>query len=98
MTAKWNVALSLSAGLLGGMISHWAFPVSAQAQAQGSGGSTPSNPPRVIEAESFALVDASGKVTGTLTMDRADAFGAYIKLTDAAGHEIWRSLDVRVVR
>jgi len=99
MTAKWNIALSLAAGLLGGVVSHWAFPVSAQAQV--TGGGIPSNPPRAIEAQSFALVDASGKVAGTLTMDKADLSPTgpsslpYLKLTDSNGHEIWSSLSTQ---
>jgi hypothetical protein len=81
MTTKWNVALSLSAGLLGGLLSHWLWPAPAYAQVQ-------VHPPAVIQAQSFALVDSNGNVMGTFSADRSLTGKTHIKLT-ASGQEIW---------
>ena len=83
MTRKWNLALSLSAGLLGGLVSHWLSPAPAYAQVQ-------AHPPAVIQAQSFAPADPGGNVMGTFSVDRSTPGKPYIRL-ESFGHEIWRA-------
>ena len=57
-----NIALSLAAGLLGGLLSHYAFvvlPVQAQSPA----------PPRSVTSQSFVLMNDKGEVGGTFSFN-----------------------------
>lgn len=83
MTTKGNIALSISAGLLGGLLSHWLWPAPAYAQ-------VPVHPPEVIQAQSFALVDADEGVMGTFSVEKSPRGNPHITLR-SFGHEIWRA-------
>ncbi len=74
--------LSLAAGLLGGVLSHyaWTQPVHAQSLASA---------PKEMRSQSFVLVDDKGAVQGVLSFDEAKNFPTTIKLLDGKGHEIW---------
>jgi hypothetical protein len=82
---KSNLGLSIAAGLLGGLISHfaWAPPVRAQSQLM--------LPPVAIRAQSFVLVDSKGTVQGVFSVDEPKNGRVGIKLLDGQGHEIWRA-------
>jgi hypothetical protein len=59
---KPTLILSLAAGLLGGVLSHYALvapSVHAQAQA----------PPQAIRAQSFVLMNEQGEIGGTFRFD-----------------------------
>lgn len=76
---KRTVVLSMAAGLLGGVASHYLTPELVHAQSK--------NPaPKEIRAESFVLVNEKGVVLGTL----ADEGGRpALKLFDEHSQEIW---------
>ena len=80
MNRKVNFGLSLAAGLLGGILSHYvtAKPVLAQAQVV---------PPKEISAQTFILVDEKGVPLGLFGFD-ADG-SATIRLQDRSGKVIW---------
>ena len=75
-----NIGLSLAAGLLGGILSHYitAKPVFAQAQIA---------PPKEISAQSFILVNDKGTPFGVFGFG-ADG-SATIRLRDQSGRVIW---------
>lgn len=80
-----SLVLSLAAGLLGGVLSHyvWTQPVHAQSLASA---------PSEIRAQSFVLVDNKGVVEGVLSFDQPNKrVPATIKLLDGTGREIWRA-------
>lgn len=79
---KRNIVLPLAAGLLGGILSHYALvtpPVQAQSQAV---------PPREIRAQSFVLMNERGEIGGTFAFD--DQGRPVIQLFQR-GREIWRA-------
>jgi hypothetical protein len=76
---KRNLALSLAAGILGGLISHQLSTPLVHAQAQPAA-------PKEIRAERFVLVNERGAVLGTLT---EEAGRPSLKLFAADGREIW---------
>jgi hypothetical protein len=80
MNRKLNVGLSLAAGLLGGMLSHYISPATVHAQAQ-------MVPQKEIRAQSFVLVDGQGATAGVLGFDKSG--NADIQLFDKAGKLIW---------
>ena len=59
---KLNLALSIAAGLLGGVLSHyvWTQPVQAQARKPA---------PKEIRAQSFVLVNDKDQVEGVFSVD-----------------------------
>lgn len=84
-----SVPLAIFAGLLGGVFSHYIWPQPAQVQTR----TTPSD---VVAAQSFVLVDASGKPAGVFAVGKpSPELGKLpsIVLYDAEGHEIWRASD-----
>jgi hypothetical protein len=69
---QWNLGLSLAAGLLGGILSHYAFtPSIVHAQAQ----NTPAAPavPQEIRAQRFVLMNEKGEVGGIIGFDTQGA-------------------------
>ena len=87
MRKSFTAVLALTGGLAGGMLSHYIWPQSAQAQ---------SKAPAEIRAESFTLVDPNGNVLGRLSVDRnstrpGGVESGAIRLFDANGREIWRA-------
>ena len=81
---KLNLALSLAAGLFGGILSHYAWIAPVQAQ-------TLTLAPKEIRAQSFALVDAKGVVQGVFSVDDAGYGQPSIKLKNGQGQEIWKA-------
>jgi hypothetical protein len=87
MRNPFYATLALAGGLAGGIMAHYIWPQSAQAQSQATA---------EIRAQSFTLVDANDNVLGRLSIDRnttrqgAGESGA-IRLFDANGREIWRA-------
>ena len=80
MNRKLNLGLSLAAGLLGGMLSHYIFSEPVHAQVQ-----TP--PAKEIRAQSFVLVDDQGVPAGVFGFEKDG--GASIQLMNKAGKVIW---------
>ena len=86
-----NLTLALAAGLTGGILSRYLWPLPVQAQA-------PPPASQEIHAQRFVLEDAAGKTLGTFSVEapRNGAFGrrpayASIRLFDEQGREVWRS-------
>lgn len=81
---KLNVALSIAAGLLGGVVSHfvWTQPVHAQVQST-------SPAPQEIRSQSFVLVDAKGNIQGIFSFGENKDGYPIIKLLDGQGRQIW---------
>jgi hypothetical protein len=79
---KLNLVLSIAAGLLGGVLSHylWTQPVQAQSVVSA---------PKEIRAQSFVLVDDKGDVQGVFFVDEPKAGPPSIELLDGKGKEIW---------
>jgi predicted transcriptional regulator len=80
MNQKLNLGLSLAAGVLGGILSHYIAPKSVLAQ-------SPVAPPKEITAQSFVLVNSKGAPFGTFGFEKDGA--ASIKLFDASGKVLW---------
>jgi hypothetical protein len=80
MNRKLNVGLSVAAGLLGGLLSHYISPEVVHAQVQPA-------PQKEIRAQSFVLVDGQGATAGVLGFDKSG--NADIELFDRAGKVIW---------
>jgi len=76
---KHYLALSISAGLLGGFLSSALRPAAAQAQAQ---------PFDEIRAQRFTLVNQNGVPMGTFSFDHDGQ--PQIVLRDTLGHEVWK--------
>jgi hypothetical protein len=79
---RLNLGLSIAAGLLGGVFSHyiWTQPVQAQ------------NQPTVtkeVRAQSFVVVNEKGDVQGVLTFGEPKNGRTSVKLFDANGREIF---------
>ena len=91
MTHKFNLALALVAGLIGGALSQH-VPLTVQAQA-------PAVPPRELRAQSFVFVNSQGVAVGTLVLDEPQPGASRsndprlgtsrIRLMDPSGNEIW---------
>ena len=79
MNRKLNVGLSLAAGLLGGMLSHYVSLEPVRAQLQPA-------PAKELKAQSFVLVDEQGATAGVFGFDKD---GASIQLMDKTGKVIW---------
>lgn len=99
MNRTFNVALALSAGLLGGLLTHYIAPPAAFAQVQAPSlpvPGVPNNRPitKEIRAQSFTLVDQADHTVGTFTVEPAPVrrdfrLGARVVLRDSNGREIW---------
>jgi hypothetical protein len=63
MNRKLNIGLSIAAGLLGGLLSHYISPALVHAQTQAA-------PPKKIRAQSFVLVSADGRAAGLFGFDQ----------------------------
>ena len=74
---KRTIVLSFAAGLLGGVLSHYASPQLVHAQ---------SPAPTEFRAERFVLVDRNGTVLGTLSAEQGRPS---FQLFDGHGHPIW---------
>jgi len=74
--SKRLVAVAFVSGVLGGVMSHYLWPMPVFAQSS----------PTEIRARKFVLVNAQGSVLGTLA---EEGNGPALKLFDASGHEIW---------
>jgi hypothetical protein len=91
MNSRFNVALAVVAGLIGGALSQH-VPLSVHAQA-------PPVPSKELRAQSFVFVNPQGVTIGTLFLDeprpgtsRLDdpRLGtSRIRLIDPSGNEIW---------
>jgi hypothetical protein len=79
---KLNFGLSIAAGLLGGMFSHyvWTQPVYAQNQ---------TSEPKEVRAQSFVVVNEKGKVQGVLTFGEPKNGRTSVKVFDSNGREIF---------
>ena len=76
-----SVILSLAAGLVGGVVAPHILPVTpVHAQAQNP-------PPRIVEAETFKLVNNAGHVAGTLAIDGTGS--GVLTMFDATGKVIF---------
>lgn len=84
MDRKLNFALSLAAGLLGGILSHYVPVKSVLAQNQAIS-------PKEVSAQSFLLVNDKGIPFGLFGFD-ADG-NAIIRLQDRSGKVIWSTSD-----
>ena len=100
MNNKLTIAVALTAGLLGGLLTRYIDPPTAFAQDQPT-------VTKELRAQSFTLVDASGRAAGTFTAEAGpgsakmfihppDGQGSVtvtspmrIVLRDSSGHEIW---------
>jgi hypothetical protein len=80
MNRKLNFVLSLAAGLLGGILSHYIAPELVLAQAQAV-------PPKEITAQSFVLVNGKGVPFGEFGFEKDGI--ASIKLLDRSGRVVW---------
>jgi hypothetical protein len=80
MNQKLNLGLSLAAGLLGALLSHYVSPELVHAQTQ-------IVPAKEIKAQSFVLVDGQGTTAGVIGFDKDG--NASIKLLDKAGKIVW---------
>jgi predicted transcriptional regulator len=77
---KLNIGLSLCAGLLGGIVSHYVMSGKVFAQEFTA-------PPKQITAQSFVLVDDKGQPFGKLGFDKAG--NPSIMLLDKSGSVVW---------
>lgn len=80
------LTVALAAGLAGGVLSQYIWPLAVHAQAQST---------KEIRAQSFVLEDAGGRTLGTFSVEPArpgarDASGS-IRLFDERGREVWRT-------
>jgi hypothetical protein len=80
MNRKLNIGLSIAAGLLGGLLSHYISPALVHAQTQAA-------PPKEIRAQSFVLVSADGKADGLFGFDQDGQ--ANVILLDKTGKVLW---------
>jgi len=80
MNRKWNFGLSLAAGLLGGILSHYiaAKPVHAQPEVTSS---------KVIQAQKFVVVNDKGVELGVFGIDTKG--DVHIAFRDSSGKLIW---------
>jgi|SRR5579864_8454785 hypothetical protein len=81
---KLNLALSIAAGLFGGILSHFAWTQPAHAQ-------TLPSAPKEVRSQSFVLVNDKGDIEGTFSFDDSKNGFPTIKLSDGSGREIWRA-------
>jgi len=85
MNRKFNLALALAAGLLGGVLSRYVAPWPVLAQAQ---------PAKELRAQSFVLVDDNNNLVGTFTASTPapkPGQNQTVVLLDRNDKEIWRA-------
>jgi hypothetical protein len=80
MSTKTTVALALTAGFIGGIVSQHITPPSVYAQAQ-------TRIPNEIQAEIFVIVDANGTPRGAFGVDQEG--DPVIEVTDSKGYPAW---------
>ncbi len=86
MNTRLILTIALLSGLVGGLVSHFAFPTTAFAQPQNE-----------IRAESVALVDGQNIVVGTITTSNRSGQPSprgqepTIVILDPHGREVWRA-------
>jgi hypothetical protein len=86
MNTRLILTISLLSGLVGGLVSHFAFPTTAFAQPQNE-----------IRVQSLALVDPQNVVVGTITTSNRSGQPSprgqepTIVILDRQGHEVWRA-------
>lgn len=85
MNRALNLTLALTAGMLGGLLSHYLAPISVHAQAQPAA-------PKDIRAQSFVVVDVNNNVVGTFRASegRQPGRAPSVVLLDPDGRELWR--------
>jgi hypothetical protein len=83
MSTRLILTLSLSAGLVGGVVSHYISPQLVQAQGQPA-------VPREIRAQSFVLIDAQGAAVALFGFDPKGQ--PIIKLLDERGRTVWSTI------
>jgi hypothetical protein len=79
MNRHLNLGLSLAAGLLGGILSHYVSPALVPAQTQAA-------PPKEITAQKFVLVNDAGLPAGVFGIENGSAS---IQLMDKDGKVVW---------
>jgi hypothetical protein len=88
MNTRLILAISLLSGLVGGLASHFALPVTAFAQ-------PPATPvAQEIRAQNFVLVDDHNRVIGTITSNRSvipPRQEPTVVILDREQHEVWRA-------
>jgi hypothetical protein len=92
MNTRLILTISILSGLVGGLASHYAFPVTAFAQ-------PPAPPPMEVRAQSFVLVDGQNRVAGTITSSdlpwvpqpNQRRQEPTIVILDRRGNEVWRA-------
>lgn len=84
---KWNLVLSLAAGLAGSAFFSYVQPLTAHAQSQA---------PEEIRAQRFTLVNQDGAALGALSFD--DSGRPQLVLRDRSGHEVWKLVGEHVER
>jgi hypothetical protein len=82
MKRTMNIAVTLAAGLLGGLLSRYLAPTPAFAQTQ-----APAPVPREVRAQSFILVNKEGKPLGRIGFDSNGQ--PFITLVDEEGRTLW---------
>lgn len=87
MNRKMHLGLSLAAGLLGGLLSHYVAPEMVHAAQV-----APAPPPKEVRAENFVLVNGDGSPAGLFGFDLNGR--PIIKLFDRTGKVVW-STDIR---
>jgi hypothetical protein len=92
MNTRLILAIALLSGLVGGLASHYAFPVTAFAQ-------PPAPAPPEVRAQNFVLVDGQNRVVGTITSSDFASIPQpnqrrqepTIVILDRRGNEVWRA-------
>jgi hypothetical protein len=86
MNTRLILTIALLSGLVGGLVSHFTFPVTAFAQPQNE-----------IRAQSFVLVDGQNNVVGTIASSNRSGQPNQrgqeptIVILDRMGREVWRA-------
>jgi hypothetical protein len=80
MNRKLNLGLSLTAGLLGGILSHYVAPDLVLAQSQAA-------PAKEIKAQAFLLVNDKAVPSGVFGFDKDG--NPSVTLFDRSGNVIW---------
>lgn len=89
---RMTIAVALTAGLAGGVISRYVSPAPVLAQQA----QAPSPAPVELRAQRFSLVNPQGGVVATFTVDQprfdpSAPTAPSIRLLDSNGKEIWRA-------
>ena len=79
---KLNIGLSIAAGLLGGVFSHYIWTQPLQAQ-------NPVPATKELRAQRLVVVNDKGEIQGVLTFGEPKGDRTSVKLYDGKGHEIF---------